>query len=232
MGSEDPIASPDEQPVHPATVPPFQMTRTKATFCLVRRCVADGACDPGTPEGPLPLDREGYDDLPMGLATFALGQQLAAWVGEGARLCSEAEWEFAATSAGQPWTYPWGDELTCSRIHWARPGEEEGSPIPQGCGPRCNLSSWCPVCGKPDGSSAQGVCDLAGNSGEWVADHYHPSYVGAPIDGSPWIDPQPGADRVVRSGGVEPRTLRSARRAHQPEDSYDATAIRLCRSRR
>ncbi|MDY0004533.1 MAG: formylglycine-generating enzyme family protein [Polyangia bacterium] len=229
MGTDDPLAALDETPTHEVAVRPFQIMQAKATFCMVRRCVEAGVCDAQTPEGPLPLDREPIrDDHPLGLASFALAQQFAAWVGQGTRLCSEAEWEYAARSAGQLWTYPWGDGLDCTRVNGLWPSPEY--PDIEGCGRSCYLGNWCPVCSRPEGNTIQGVCDMAGNSGEWVEDHYHPDYVGAPADGNPWLDPGAEADRVVRSGGIEAWTLRSTRRAHQSEESYDATAIRLCRS--
>jgi len=48
-------------------------------------------------------------------------------------------------------------------------------------------SPW-PVCSKPLGNTPQGLCDMAGNVGEWVQDRYHNNYLGAPDDGSAWLD--------------------------------------------
>lgn len=105
----------------------------------------------------------------------------------GARLPSEAEWEYAARSAGENHLYPWGDEkATCTRAVMYDGGN--------GCG---RNATW-PVRSKPTGVSAQGVHDLAGNVWEWVQDEYVNSYTGAPADGSAREDT--GSTRVKRGG--------------------------------
>ncbi len=55
-----------------------------------------------------------------------------------------------------------------------------------------------------------GVCDLHGNTGEWVEDVWHPDYDGAPNDGSAWLVAGKSTVRVIRSPGVEPNYARSA----------------------
>ena len=113
----------------------------------------------------------------------------------GGRLPSEAEWEYAARSGGQDIIYPWGNqEATCD--YAVMFGYGPGIDDPYGCG----LHHEWPVCSKPAGNTAQGLCDMAGNVWEWLQDCRHDDYVGAPADGSAWEDP-PGCYRMERGGG-------------------------------
>jgi formylglycine-generating enzyme required for sulfatase activity len=190
MGSDD--GDPNERPVHGVTVPSFEMLETEVTVSQYTACVAASVCvEPDTGgfcgDGFSNWGVEGREEHPENCVSWEEAAVFCAWVG--GRLPSEAEWEYAARSAGQEITFPWGEtEPTCEVAVMY-----EGT---YGCG-----LGWytMEVCSKPAGSTDQGLCDMAGNVWEWVRDRYHDSYDGAPADGGAWEDPE-GDYRVARGG--------------------------------
>ena len=167
----------DEFPQHKVEITSFQLSRTLVTNRQYQLCVQAGAC---TAAAEFSEAFKG-DDQPIVGVDWNQAKAFAEWAG--GRLPSEAEYEYAARSAGEDWKYPWGnDDPNCSLA------------VVDGC-----RSAAAPVCSKPSGNSKQGLCDLAGNVWEWTQDSYHGSYNGAPDDGSAWENP-PGSARVVRGG--------------------------------
>ncbi|MCX5795793.1 MAG: formylglycine-generating enzyme family protein [Elusimicrobia bacterium] len=173
MGSGDAEAG----PAHRVTIKPFNLAKTLVTNMQYEICLAAGACT------PLPRyeDELAGEDQPAVGLTWDQAEAFSRWVG--GRLPSEAEWEYAARSAGQEWRYPWGtEEATCKRA------------VISGCG-----SATATVCSRRAGNTRQGLCDMSGNAWEWVQDWYHYSYHGAPSDGTAWEKPA-GQFRVMRGG--------------------------------
>jgi len=215
MGSE--FGEADELPVHEVEVPPFEITRTEVTVAMYRACRSAGDCSEPDVGGSCTWSGSAgaAEDHPINCVDWSQAQAFASWVGEGARLCSEAEWEYAARSGGQQRTYPWGDASPdCDRV------------VMSGCG-----GDTQPVCSRRSGNSEQGVCDLAGNVWEWVQDWYHSSYDDAPDDGSAWESPA-GSDRVRRGGGwlSTADSLRATTRYRDvPGFRHRNLGVRLCR---
>jgi iron(II)-dependent oxidoreductase len=210
MGSSDGLA--DENPVHPVTVPDFELTRTEITVIQYRACVDAGSCEVPYAGPFCNWDAEGRDFHPINCMQWHQAHDFCTW--QSGRLASEAEWEYAARSGGQDIAYPWGDTVaTCE--YAVMNGLEEGS----GCGAN---HTWA-VCSKPAGNTDQGLCDMAGNAAEWVQDWYHAGYTGAPSDGSAWEDPV-GEERVVRGGSWHYATAQGVRASKRQNAPPDATS--------
>lgn len=162
---------------------------------------------------PSPTDFP-WDTIDMTLPVLRVSWQdavdYADWLGEqtgsSCRLPSEAEWEFACR-AGQGKEYPWGDDFDPQKANTSDAGP--GQPTAADTYP---ANPW-------------GLYDMSGNVWEWVLDHYHNTYDGAPIDGSARIDDgdQDNSPRVLRGGswGSDRHSARCASRGHSGPISRD-----------
>ena len=211
MGSTDFSSA---TPVHSVTVPGFKMARTEVTVCQYESCVTAGACT-----APSSDCTQGADDEPVVCVDWDQSKAYCAWAG--GRLCSEAEWEYAARNGSAGNKYPWGDtDPTCDDAVWSGNG--------------CSASGPAAGCSKSAGNDKWGVCDLAGNVWEWVEDDYHSDYAGAPTDGSAWVDSPRASSRVERCGSFYDAyavNLRSSYRLYAvPGDYYYYLGVRCCRS--
>lgn len=216
MGTED--GDSDERPLREVVVATFHMSRTEVTVGQYRACIDAGACSPAGTGAGCPQGAPAAVDLPVTCVDWEQASAFARWVG--GRLPSEAEWEFAARGRTAGNLYPWGSEpATCRHAVMS-----EGS---SGCG----LGGPAPVCSRPPGHSALGLCDLSGNVWEWVADWYHATYERGPVDGSAWTRPA-GTFRVIRGGSFRESAwgLRgSVRQREQPAYRYPFLGFRVAR---
>jgi formylglycine-generating enzyme required for sulfatase activity len=193
---------------HKVTIKSFEMSKTLVTNKQYKVCVAAGACTAATAQDS---SFEG-DDKPVVGVDWSQAKAFCEWAG--GRLPTEAEWEYAARSGGKDQRYPWGDEEA-----------DCGLAVVSGCG-----GATAPVCSKPAGNTRQGLCDMAGDAWEWVQDWYHPSYAGAPVDGSAWEDS--GASRVYRGGAwysASGYALSAYRGFNDPNYRFDGLGFRAAR---
>lgn len=206
----------DEQPVHLVQVNRFEISKTEVTVAQYRACVDAGVCSEPDAEDDCNWAESGREDHPINCVNWEQAKAFASWVG--ARLPTEAEWEYAARSQGQAHTYPWGNaQALCDYAVMDDGGK--------GCG---QYRTW-PVCSKTRGNTEQGLCDMAGNVWEWVADYYADNYDTTPRDGT---EHQLGSLRVSRGGSKEelaPYLRATFRTGFGPRDRSEHLGFRLAR---
>lgn len=153
----------DERPAHAICFDaPFWIDRTEVTNAQYG--------SPGAFEG---------DDVARGNLTWFEARDHC--LSRGARLPTEAEWEYAARGPDNL-IYPWGNELVEENLVFERNSN----------------NTIAPVGSRPAGVSWVGALDMAGNVWEWVSSIYRP-YPYTARDGREDLDDSTSS-RVYRGG--------------------------------
>jgi formylglycine-generating enzyme required for sulfatase activity len=172
-------------PEHVARVGTFSVDRDELTVARFRDALARGFVPPDAPfatEGELGSTPEtacaysaaprGREDFAMSCVTWLTARAYCTFVG--GDLPTEAQWEYAATSAVRAGKamFPWGDDPPdCARAVYGRltlagrPGGCEGE---LGSGPRPVFVAGAPL--SPGDLSAANVRGLGGGVAEWTRD--------------------------------------------------------------
>jgi formylglycine-generating enzyme required for sulfatase activity len=153
--------------------------------------------------------RSGYEAHPVTMVSWDGAQAYCQWAG--ARLPTEAEWEYAVRGS-ESRVFPWGNEFRDANLNYrsSSDGYTETAPV----GSFVNGASWA------------GALDMAGNVAEWTADWfraYQPDSQNNPKG------PDEGQYRVNRGGSFlsEPFEVRGASRsAGNPSDANRALGFR------
>jgi formylglycine-generating enzyme required for sulfatase activity len=173
---------------------------------------------------------------PVVCINFADAEAYVDWLsmrtGKRYRLLNEAEWEYAAR-AGTATRFFFGndDKVLCRYANGTDAAAKLKVP---GLGPSASCNDGFAYTA-PVGSfaaNAFGLYDMHGNARQWVEDCFHPSYAGAPADGSAWKSTDCTA-RVQRGGawGYRPANLRSAYRdGIEPTMRRSFTGFRVART--
>ena len=211
-------SNPCETPQHEVTIARnFAVSKTEVTIAQWSKCVEGRACqetrmvwvDCDTPHAcdDRPVMNVGWEEC------VAYAKWLSRLSGKDYRLLSEAEWEHAAR-AGNLASYSFGDdESELDQFAWYSGKETH-------------------LVGKKK-ANAFGLQDMHGNVLEWVEDHFHTSYQGAPADGSAWNEGGDKERRMVRGGSWKdgPDKLRSASRTGGTlRRGYEHVGFRVART--
>lgn len=201
----------DEQPTREITLSSFQLQVHEVTVAEYSRCVAARRCRPAPYYRGAQRFRQD-SRYPASLVSWEDSRDYCAFWG--GRLPTEAEFERAARGHDGR-VYPWGDLYNDHVSNHGRFASNSSDDID-------GYPELAPVGSFPDGASAEGVLDLAGNVAEWVWDRYAPEY--DIRDTTDPFGPSTSAAsnlRVVRGGGFDSAAyqLRSAAR----DDALPAT---------
>lgn len=165
QGRTDEDCQLSEQPRHALELGTFWIDKTEVTVRDYRKCVAAKICsEPVTPAamGDCNWAHEGRSEHPVNCVDWEQARTFCEW--REARLPTEAEWERAASGASEL-KYPWkGNAAHCIFA------------VMQHGGHGCAKERTWPVCSKPKGMTADGLCDVAGNVSEWVQDWYDDNF--------------------------------------------------------
>ena len=145
----------NERPRHEVTfLEPFELMAAEVTVGQYGRFVLDTEY----PSPPQPDYRQTARH-PVVLLSWSDAAAFCAWVG--ARLPTEAEWEYAARGGRAGLVYPWGDELSRERANYGADQCSAGA-----IGGSDRWLNTAPVRSFPPND--YGLYDMTGNVWEWV----------------------------------------------------------------
>jgi formylglycine-generating enzyme len=144
-----------------------------------------------TPEGP-GSDVSSRPTHPVVHVSWTDAASFCEWSGQ--RLPTEAEWEYAARGGLVQKLYPWGDQLRPNGKHLCNiwqgefPREDTGE---DGFGGTCPIDAFPP--------NGFGLYSMIGNTWEWCADWFSPSFHGTAVSTNPSGPPE-GEAKVMKGG--------------------------------
>lgn len=207
---------PAEQEVRLSKV--YYILDHEVTVGEYRQCLEAGECQYPEPANPRFSTMAEPDriDLPVNYISWEQAQEYTRWLTRqhagSYRLCTEAEWEYAASANGQGLFGCGEDALCLEERAWHSQNLRKPGPQPV---QRKAPNSW-------------NLFDMQGNLWEWVQDWYGPLPSAAVLDPK---GPVEGSLRTVRGGGFRnpPEVLELGQRGGSPPEArHDYLGFRVC----
>lgn len=211
-----------EAPQHAVSVDGYWIDQTEITNAHFLQCVQEGACaEPATcTKGEPTFSIPELSDHPVVCVDWSQARVYCEWAG--ARLPTEAEWEYAFRGAAGS-IFPWGDSFMGTKLNYCDQNcEQRHADTRYDDG----YTRTAPVAGFPAGISWCGAFGMSGNVSEWVADWFG-AY--GPEAASNPAGPPSGDVKMVKgcSWFFPPAYCRgSARASVRPEIRFDYLGFR------
>ncbi len=170
---------------------PFWIDKTEVTRGAYEKCVEAKECDPKSNNNSSNSPNQPINDV-----SYYQAATYCNW--RGARLPTEAEWEYAARGPDS-WKYPWGNEFDGSKLHHSQNSGNKTANV----GSYPNVTSWV------------GALDMSGNVWEWTSSLYK-DYPYVSNDGRNLIENKTDiGEAVVLRGGSFKLSSDNARSAYR-----------------
>ncbi|MFH1808469.1 MAG: SUMF1/EgtB/PvdO family nonheme iron enzyme [Pseudomonadota bacterium] len=209
----DNLGEPHEFPVHDVELGGFRIDATEVSNAQYQRCTEAGVC-----RATREMEEPSFNppSHPVVGVTYNDARTYCAWLRK--RLPTEAEWERAARGGGDR-RYPFDGAMGPN--HGNVRGAADG------------FIYTAPVRTFPAGCTSEGVCDLAGNAAEWVADWFSPTYYAESPPENPKGPEASTRLRSVRGGSWTGNTYEArstARGSMDPAFSKNSVGFRCAAS--
>ena len=165
MGSNDPDAFDDEQPVHTVYIDAFYIDKYEVTVGEYKDFIH--ATEYSAPDWSKIAEDSPTDQHPIIHVSWHDAMAYAKWAGK--RLPTEAEWEKAARGGLMNQKYPQGSSIDASKANY---GLDVGGTVPVGQYPANDYDLY----------------DMAGNVWEWCSDPYDDVEDSRVLRGGSWLD--------------------------------------------
>ena len=179
MGAETSNSSAygDEKPIHTVTLNNYTIAETEVTQELWEAVMGSNPSS-NTGDVQCPVEKVSWDDCQIFIS------KLNALTGEGFRLPTEAEWEYAARGGNMSNNYTYSGSNTIDDVAWYT-----------------SNTSYDTHSVKTKQPNELGIYDMSGNVSEWCSDWYSSTYYSSSSINNP-TGPTSGSARVCRGGDM------------------------------